>query len=258
VDAAAAAERFLRSPALSEATRRELAETISEQAERLNRLIGNLLEMTRLESNTLLVRKEWHSLEEVVGAALARLETTLGERPIQLDIPDDLPLVPLDDVLFEQVIANLIDNADKYSPAGRPIDVRARIEGGTLRLEVADRGPGLRVGEERRVFEKFYRGADSLSRPGSGLGLAICQGIVVAHSGTIAVAPRPGGGAVFTVSLPLAGEPPVVERERLEEVPAEPRARDEAAERAEPPARDGAAEPAELPARDRAPVRSAP
>ena len=219
---------------LSEATRHELAETISEQAQRLNRLIGNLLDMTRLESNTLLVRKEWHSLEEVVGAALARLEATLGDRPIRLEIPADLPLVPLDDVLFEQVIANLIDNADKYSPPGLPIDVRASIVGGTLRVEVADRGPGLCAGEERRVFEKFYRGAAALGRPGSGLGLAICQGIAAAHSGAIAVAARAGGGAAFTVSLPLAGEPPVVEREGAE-VP-----------------------PVEAPPADAAPARSAP
>jgi two-component system sensor histidine kinase KdpD len=122
-------------------------------------------------------------------------------------------------VLFEQVIGNLIDNADKYSASGRPIDVRATIEGALLRLEIADRGPGLRPGEELRVFEKFYRGAGSAGRPGSGLGLAICQGIVVAHGGTIGVRERVGGGAVFTVLLPLAGEPPVVEQEPVAGVP---------------------------------------
>jgi two-component system sensor histidine kinase KdpD len=205
--------------ALSEATRHELAATISEEAQRLNRLIGNLLDMTRLESGTLRVRKEWHSLEEVVGAALVRLDASLGDRPIRLELPDGLPLVPLDDVLFEQVIGNLIENADKYAPTGLPIDVRAAIDGAWLQLVIADRGPGLCPGEERRVFEKFYRGPGSTGRHGAGLGLAICQGIVAAHGGTIAVTNRDGGGAVFTVWLPLAGEPPVLEREPSEETP---------------------------------------
>ena len=175
--------------------------------------------MTRLESGTLRARKGWHSLEEVVGAALVRLESRLGERPIRLELPPDLPLVPLDDVLFEQVVGNLIENADKYSPAGQPIDVAAGIEGRELRLEIEDRGRGLLPGEERRVFEKFYRGPSAAARPGVGLGLAICQGLVQAHGGSIEAANRAGGGATFTVRIPLEGEPPVVgaEEEPLRE-----------------------------------------
>ena len=202
---------------LPEPTRRDLADTIAEEAQRLNRLIGDLLEMTRLESGALRVRKEWHSLEEVVGAALVRLESRLGDRPINLSIPADLPLVPLDDVLFEQVVWNLVENADKYTPAGQPIDVTAALDEREFRLEVADRGPGLRPGEEEQVFEKFYRGLATTDRPGVGLGLAICRGIVEAHEGRIQAANRPGGGAVFTVWLPLAGEPPPVEKEPLDE-----------------------------------------
>jgi two-component system, OmpR family, sensor histidine kinase KdpD len=198
---------------LSEATRRELAETISEEGQRLNRLIGNLLETTRLESGAIRARKDWHSVEEVVGAALGRLDASLGDRPLHLEIPDDLPLVPLDDVLIEQVICNLAENAHKYAPAGRPIEVSAAIEGHRLRLEVADRGPGLAPGEEHRVFDKFYRGVARAERPGFGLGLAICRGMVEAHGGTITAANRPGGGAVFTVRLPLEGAPPPVEAE---------------------------------------------
>ena len=205
---------------LSEHTRRVLADTISEEAQRLNRLIGNLLEMTRLESGAVRMHKEWHSLEEVVGAALARLDASLGDRPVRLALAPDLPLVPLDDVLFEQVISNLVENANKFAPAGREIDIVAAVEGRELRLEVADRGPGLKPGEERRVFDKFYRGTDHAGPPGFGLGLTVCRGIVEAHGGTIEAASRPGGGAVITVRLPLVGEPPVVEAETPDEAPA--------------------------------------
>jgi two-component system sensor histidine kinase KdpD len=201
---------------LPDPTRRELAETIADEARRLNRLIGDLLEMTRLESGSLKARKEWSSLEEVVGAALSGLETQLHGRPIQVDLAIDLPLVPLDDVLFEQVIRNLVENANKYSPPEQPIEVAARIEGKELRVAVSDRGPGLRPGEELRAFEKFYRGNDTSDRSGVGLGLAICRGIIEAHGGRIEAANRSGGGAEFTVWLPLQGEPPRVERESEE------------------------------------------
>jgi two-component system sensor histidine kinase KdpD len=206
---------------LPESTRRELAETISEEAQRLNRLIGDLLDMTRLESGAMRARKAWHSLEEVVGAALVRLESRLGDRPVRLSIPDDLPLVPLDDVLFEQVVGNLVENAHKYALPGQPIEISAAIEGDWLRFQVADRGPGLAPGEEQRVFEKFYRGPAGMRQPGVGLGLAICRGIVEAHGGRIEAANRPGGGAVFTVRLPLGGEPPAVEDEPVEDARAE-------------------------------------
>ena len=198
---------------IGESARRELADTISEEAGRLNRLIGNLLDMTRLESGTLRVKKEWHSLEEVVGASLTRLGPELSGREINVSLAADLPLIPMDDVLFEQVVRNLVENAHKYSSDGRPIEVKANIDNEGLRLEVADRGEGLAAGEEKHVFEKFYRGSRAAARPGAGLGLAICRGIVEAHGGTIVAAKRPGGGSVFTVTLPLEGAPPTVERE---------------------------------------------
>jgi two-component system sensor histidine kinase KdpD len=199
---------------LADATRRDLADMIAEEAQRLNRLIGNILDMTRLESGMLQIRRDWHSLEELVGAALVRLEATLGSRPVVLDLPPDLPLVSLDGVLFEQVLTNLIENAHKYSADGLPIEIRADIAGTALRLEVADRGPGLPPGEETHVFEKFHRGSNTRAVTGAGLGLAICQGIVEAHGGTISAANRDGGGATFTVRLPLEGVPPIVEQER--------------------------------------------
>jgi two-component system sensor histidine kinase KdpD len=205
---------------LSEATREELADTIAEEALRLNRLIGNLLDMTRLESGTLAPRKEWYSLEEVVGAALARLEPVLLDRVVRPSLPDDLPLVPLDGVLFEQVVWNLVENASKYTPAGGSIDISARIHGGELRFDVGDRGPGIGSGDERRLFEKFYRGANASGQPGVGLGLSICEAIVRAHGGTIEAANRAGGGAVFTVWLPLDGAPAVAPARLPDEEPA--------------------------------------
>jgi two-component system sensor histidine kinase KdpD len=202
---------------LSEAARADLAETISEEAERLNRLIGNLLDMTRVESGALRVAKEWHSVEEVVGAALTRLETQLAGRTVRLSLPADLPLVPMDDVLLEAVVRNLVENAHKYSPREAPIDVAACREGEVLRLEVLDRGFGLEPGEERRVFEKFYRGKPALASPGVGLGLAICRGIAEAHGGSIEAANRSGGGAAFTVRIPIDGTPPGIEEDDAEE-----------------------------------------
>lgn len=198
---------------LTDEAKHDLADTIAEEADRLNRLIGNILDMTRLDSGSLRARKEWHSLEEVLGAALTRLEPRLGARPVRVNGVGGLPLVPLDDVLFEQVVRNLIENAEKYSPAGTPIEIRAAVDGAWLRLDVADRGPGVPAGEEVRLFEKFYRAPNAFSRPGAGLGLTICKGFVEAHGGTLTAAPRDGGGLVFTVRLPLEGEPPVVESE---------------------------------------------
>lgn len=198
---------------VDEAARREMADTIFGQTERLDRLIGNLLEMTRLESGTLRVRKEWHSVEEVIGSSLTRLGLEPGEREVHVSLAPGLPLVPMDDVLFEQVVRNLVENAHKYSPAGRPITIEGSAEGKMLRLDVADWGEGLETGEPERVFEKFYRGARAATRPGAGLGLAICRGIVEAHGGTIVAENRPPGGAVFTVRLPLGGAPPVIETE---------------------------------------------
>jgi two-component system sensor histidine kinase KdpD len=188
---------------------RELIETIREEADRLNRLVQNLLQMTRLESGALQVHTEWFPLEEVVGAALARLGPQLRDRQVATRIPDDLPLVPMDDVLIEQVLINLLDNAIKHGPAGTPIEIGAAAMEDGIAVEVADRGLGLKPGEEAQVFEKFYRGSPGTTR-GAGLGLAICRGIVEAHGGRIRAANRPEGGAVFQFTLPITGTPPAV------------------------------------------------
>ena len=195
---------------LDASARRELAQAIQEEADRLNRLVHNLLEMTRLESGGIRVRKDWHPLEEVVGSALARVEKHLGQRRVDIDLPSDLPLVPLDPLLVEQVLINLLDNAVKYTPEASPIEISASVEDRAVRVTVADRGPGFAPGEEARIFEKFYRGQEAGTRAGAGLGLAIARGIVEAHGGRIRAEPRPGGGALFRFTLPLATEPPEV------------------------------------------------
>lgn len=131
-------------------------------------------------------------------------------------MPSELTLVPLDDVLIEQTLINLLENAAKYSPPGTPIDVHARQEEGKIIVEVHDRGPGLPPGEEDRVFEKFFRGAAAATdgRAGAGLGLAICKAIVAAHGGRIWAENRSGGGARFSFSLPLGPEPPPLADEK--------------------------------------------
>ncbi len=195
---------------LTPEVRRELAASILEESERLNRLVANLLDMTRLQAGALEVRKQWQPIEEVVGAALARTSRQLKDRPVTTDVAADLPFAPLDDLLIQQVLVNLLENAARYTPPGTPIEISARHEDGTIVIEVADRGPGLPPNDPNRLFEKFYRVGDSKTRTGTGLGLAICRGIVQLHGGKIVAANRPGGGAVFRFTLPLEGEPPTV------------------------------------------------
>ena len=197
-------------PSLDPGVRRELAASILEESERLNRLVANLLDMTRLQAGALEVQKQWQPVEEVIGAALARLSRQLKGRPVTAQIAPDLPFAPLDDLLIQQVLVNLLENASRHTPPGTPIDVSARKEDKSVLIEVADRGPGLPPGDPNLLFEKFYRAGESASRVGTGLGLAICRGIVSLHGGRIQAENRPGGGAVFRFSLPLEGGPPAV------------------------------------------------
>jgi two-component system sensor histidine kinase KdpD len=188
---------------LDQATSRELLQTISDEADRLNRLVTNLLEITRLESGAVEVRKEWHPLEEILGAALKRTERQLGNRPIRLDLPADLPMVAVDDVLLEQAFINLLDNAAKYTPAGSAIEIRARAAGEMVEVEVRDSGPGFPPGAGKQVFDKFYRGAGEAAR-GAGLGLAIVKAIIDVHGGQIEALNHPQGGACLRFTLPAA------------------------------------------------------
>ncbi|MGD9722729.1 MAG: DUF4118 domain-containing protein [Pirellulales bacterium] len=184
--------------------RRELLESIHSEAIHLNRLVANLLDMTRLEAGALEVHKELQAVEEVIGAALGRISRELTQHQVVTHLQPDLPFVPMDDLLMEQVLVNLLENAAKYSPPDSTIELRAVEAEGFLQIEVADRGAGLPPQDLQRVFEKFYRVGESGRRPGAGLGLAICRGIVELHGGTLVAENRPGGGSVFRLRLPLA------------------------------------------------------
>jgi two-component system sensor histidine kinase KdpD len=165
--------------------------------------------MTRLESGAVAIKREWVPLEEVVGSALTRLETELATRAVHADLPGDLPLVAADPVLLEQAFVNLLENNIKYTPPASPIEISASAQAGVMTVEIADRGPGVPVNERARVFDRFTRGRHA-GVPGAGLGLAICRSIAAAHGGTLTLAARPGGGALFRLELPLPEPPPAL------------------------------------------------
>jgi two-component system, OmpR family, sensor histidine kinase KdpD len=198
--------------ALDAATRLDLARNIQDEAERLNRFIGNLLDMTRIEAGPLPLRTSPVELSDVIGSALRRAGKVLAAHRTQVRLQPDLPMPDLDDVLFEQVLFNLLDNAGKYAPAGSLVTISAWQEGGQVFLRVLDEGPGIPLADLEHVFDKFYRvgGADR-RRAGTGLGLAICRGFIEAMHGTITAANRNDRpGAVFTIMLPVpanAGRP---------------------------------------------------
>ena len=187
---------------LDHAAKTELAQTIYEEAKRLDRLVLNLLEMSRLQSGQVKLHKEWHMLEEVLGSALHQLEPQLQGRQVKIDLPADLPLVNIDALLIERVFINLLDNALKYTPPGTPLEISGHLEDRQVVLEVADRGPGFPPEAATRLFEKFYQAAPQTAR-GVGLGLSICQAIVEIHGGRIWGGNRPEGGAFFRFTLPL-------------------------------------------------------
>ena len=186
------------------ATRDELLLTIQEEAERLNRFVGNILDMTRLESGALAPRQEPIDLEDAIFAATKPATRLLTHHRLILDIAADLPLLRLDYVLFGQVLFNLLDNAAKYAPHGTTITVRGRLSGGDLRIDVLDEGPGIPEADLEHIFDKFFRvhGGDR-RRAGTGLGLAICRGFVDAMGGRISATNRPDrSGACFTIQFP--------------------------------------------------------
>jgi two-component system sensor histidine kinase KdpD len=191
----------------------DLLETIVEEGERLNRLVANLLEMTRLESGRIELNKEWQPLEEVIGAALARLDRQLSGHTVTTHLPAALELVPLDGVLIEQVLVNLLENAVKYTPRGNTIEIQATVNAQAATISVMDEGPGLPPGDEQRVFNKFYRGEGRSKTHGVGLGLSICRAIVEAHGGRIWAEARAPKGTSFVFTLPIQGSPPAIVQE---------------------------------------------
>ncbi len=195
-------------PSLPEADRSDLLATVVDEAERLNRFIANLLDMTKIESGAMEPNYMLHDVGDIVGSALRRAAKITAGHKIEVAIPPDLPMLRLDAVLFEQVLFNVLDNAAKYAPQGSTIRVRAWPDGEAVMLQVADEGPGIPAEDLERIFDTFYRvrKRDQV-RAGTGLGLSICRGFVEAMGGTITVANRADrSGAVFTIRMPVPAE----------------------------------------------------
>jgi two-component system sensor histidine kinase KdpD len=212
-----AASTLLQDVEPTAAARRELAATIVQESRRMGRLVANLLDMIRVETGALQVHKEWQLLSDVVGVALLRTDEQLRGHPVTTAFPPDLPLVPMDEILLEQVFVNLLENAAKHTPPDTPIELGAVSRPGEVVAYVADRGPGLPAGEEELIFRKFHRGGGGAG--GIGLGLTISRGIVTAHGGRIWAENRTGGGAVFRIALPITGTRPP----QVTEAPVSPR-----------------------------------
>ncbi|MYM23424.1 DUF4118 domain-containing protein, partial [Duganella sp. FT135W] len=206
-------------PALS-AAQQDTARALHDEARRMSTLVANLLDMARIQSGEVQLNLQWQPLEEVVGSALRASGPQLQAQRVSTRLPADLPLVRYDAVLIERVLANLLENAAKYTPAGAQIEISAALHGAWLNVTVADDGPGLPPGREEALFEKFTRGERESNKPGVGLGLAICRAIVSAHGGSIhaeQAAPAAAlGGAAFTFTLPL-GTPPAMPDEEQHE-----------------------------------------
>jgi two-component system sensor histidine kinase KdpD len=190
--------------AWTEEERRELLTAIDEEADRLTRLVANLLDLSRIEAGTLRPEADWVDVEEVVGSVARRLRPRLADRPLTLDLPGDLPLARVDPVHLEQALANLLENAARYSSPGTPIEVAARLGAGVIEVAVIDHGPGIPADEYERVFDRFYRlGRDRGRAGGTGLGLSIVRGLIEANGGRVWAEATPGGGATFRLTVPL-------------------------------------------------------
>jgi two-component system sensor histidine kinase KdpD len=181
---------------------REFAAAIEGEASRLDRIVGNLLDLSRLESGALQPDRGWYEPTELISEVASRLRAVVEPHPLTLELPDELPPVQLDYSEIDQVLTNLIENAAKYSPADAEIRVAASIRDGALQVSVADRGSGISDEAMPRLFDPFFRGT-SLRRGGSGLGLAVARGLVEAHEGRIWAENIPGGGARFTFEIPV-------------------------------------------------------
>lgn len=192
---------------LDEAARTELLATACEEAARLNRFVGNLLDMTRLEAGAVRLKYTPCDVEELIGCALSVLDPRLGKREIAVNLLPDLPLVMLDMGCMTQVLVNLLDNSLKYSPPDRPIGINARTDRDWLVMEIVDQGPGVAEADLERIFDKFHRLPEPEGARGTGLGLSICKGFVEAHDGKISAAITPGGGLTVTIRLPLTPPP---------------------------------------------------
>jgi len=188
---------------LNESARRALIENARGEADRLNRLVGNLLNMTRIESGAIKLRLESEDIQDVIGTALDQLGPRIANHKIQVNVPAGFPLVPMDFTLVAQVLVNIFENAVKYSSPDSTIEASAELLDEKIRIKIADRGTGIPSEDLTRIFDKFYRVQRPENVSGTGLGLSISKGIIEAHHGNIYANAREGGGTIITIELPL-------------------------------------------------------
>jgi two-component system, OmpR family, sensor histidine kinase KdpD len=186
--------------------RHDLLQTILYGAERMNRFVKNLLDMARLESGMLKLNKDWCDIQDIIGVAVNGLGAAFTSRPLEINVPEVLPLVQADYVLIEQVLINLLDNAVKYSEQESKIIVSVKQRQKNLEIAVANRGNRIPEADLSKVFDKFYRLSSPLQVSGTGLGLAICKGIVEAHKGDIWAENNELGGVTIRFNLPTDNE----------------------------------------------------
>ncbi|QWF70502.1 sensor histidine kinase KdpD [Methylomonas paludis] len=198
---------------LDENSRRKLVRAINEEVQRMSELTIKILDMAQLEAGEVVLNRQWYEAEEIVGCALRRLDKKLNNRPVNVQIADSQALILVDAVLLQQVMVNLLDNADKYSSEGLPIDISVETTPFGLTITIADRGPGIAEEFQHKIFDKFFRIHAESAQSGVGLGLSICRAIVEAHGGEVSVSNRNGGGAIFQLHLPILQSPPSIEPE---------------------------------------------
>ncbi len=186
------------------ASKREILQTVVDESNRVSRQVENLLDMARLNSGTIALSRDWHVFEELIGIALERMHRELDGYGVRVKIADDFPLLLATEHLLEQVFVNLLDNAVRYTPKGSQIEISAVRVAERAEIRIADNGPGLPPGTEKKVFEQFFRGSSHVAdgRRGIGLGLTFCRRIVEAHGGQMRAVNRQAGGAEFVISLP--------------------------------------------------------
>ena len=194
---------------LTPGERKELARSVFDHSQQMGELVGNVLQMTRLEGGTIALQRDWHSLAEIAATVARRHRERYEQHPLKVDVSPELPLVRVDAALIDQVLSNLLENAAKYTPRGTRTGIRAEVQASEVLVSVEDAGPGLPDGDPERLFAKFHRGASEGSIGGVGLGLAICRAIVTLHGGRIWAERRPMGGSAFRFTLPLEQVPAV-------------------------------------------------
>ncbi|MFN8486445.1 MAG: DUF4118 domain-containing protein [Caldilineaceae bacterium] len=199
---------------MNETARTELTHDIQAAAERLNRLVENLLDMSRLDAGRLQLKLEWCDVSDMISVAVKRLAKDFAHHPLSIEYQPNLPLAPMDFRLMEQVLVNLLDNACTYTPAGTPIKIAAALADECLCISITDAGPGIPVNDLARIFDKFYR-VPGTATGGTGLGLSICRGLVEAHNGRLAVEPVASGGVRFIIRLPIGSPPPPAQEAAL-------------------------------------------